>query len=150
MDEHIYKSHNKTLFLYHLVFPGKYRKKVFDKKIDKKLLEICIEISERYEIHFVEIGNDFDPIHLLVQFVPTMTVTNIVTVIKSITAKRIFKAFPKLKKEMWGSSLWTSGYYANTVGMYASKDTIREYIKNQGHNERNYKKIYQAQLKFDL
>jgi len=24
MDEHIYKSHNKTLLLYHLVFPAKY------------------------------------------------------------------------------------------------------------------------------
>lgn len=63
MDEHIYKSHNKRLLLYHLVFPAKYRKKVFDKKVDEKLREICIEISERYEIHFVEIGNDLDHIH---------------------------------------------------------------------------------------
>jgi len=36
-DEHIYKSHNKTLLLYHLVFPAKYRKKVFDDKIDQKM-----------------------------------------------------------------------------------------------------------------
>jgi len=34
MDEHIYKSHNKTLLLYHLVFPSKYRKKIFDDKIE--------------------------------------------------------------------------------------------------------------------
>ncbi|TWO34772.1 IS200/IS605 family transposase, partial [Seonamhaeicola sediminis] len=27
-DEHIYKSHNKTLLLYHLVFPLKYRKEL--------------------------------------------------------------------------------------------------------------------------
>ena len=150
MDEHIYKSHNKTLLLYHLVFPSKYKKKIFDDKIDEKLREVCVEISERYEIHFVEIGNDLDHIHLLVQSIPTITVANIVTVIKSITAKKIFKAFPKLKKEMWGSSLWSSGYYANTVGMYASKDTIREYIKNQGNNEKDYKQIHQAQLKFNL
>ena len=149
-DEHIYKSHNKTLLLYHLVFPAKYRKKIFDDKIDQKLRDVCIEITEKYEIIFVEIGNDLDHVHFLVQSVPTITVTKIVTVIKSITAREVFKEFPRLKKEMWGSSLWTSGYYANTVGLYASKDTIRNYIKNEGANEKNYTKIYQGQLKFDL
>lgn len=149
-DEHIYKSHNKTLLLYHLVFPAKYRKKIFDDKIDQKLRDVCIEITEKYEIIFVEIGNDLDHVHFLVQSVPTITVTKIVTVIKSITAREVFKEFPRLKKEMWGSSLWMSGYYANTVGLYASKDTIRNYIKNQGANEKNYTKIYQGQLKFDL
>lgn len=44
-SEHIYKSHNKTLFLYHLVFPAKYRKKVFDEIIDITLKEIYEEIS---------------------------------------------------------------------------------------------------------
>ena len=56
MSEHIYKSHNKTLLLYHLVFPLKYRKKVITEEIGEGLKEICIEISERYEINFVEIG----------------------------------------------------------------------------------------------
>ena len=136
--------------MYHLVFPAKYRKKVFDDTIDQKLRDVCIEISDKYEIIFVEIGNDLDHVHFLVQSVPTITVTKIVTVIKSITAREVFKEFPRLKKEMWGSSLWTSGYYANTVGLYASKDTIKNYIKNQGSHEKNYTKIYQGQLKFDL
>ncbi|MCD6433131.1 MAG: IS200/IS605 family transposase [Sulfurimonas sp.] len=150
MDEHIYKSHNKTLLLYHFVFPAKYRKKIFDDAVDEKLREVCIEISERYEINFVEIGNDIDHVHILVQSVPTITVSRVVTIIKSITAKEIFKEFPQLKKDMWGSSLWTSGYYANTVGMYAGKDTIVNYIKNQGGNEKDYVKIHQGQLQFDL
>ena len=150
MDEHIYKSHNKTLLLYHFVFPAKYRKKIFDETVDDKLRDVCIDISERYEINFVEIGNDVDHVHILVQSIPTITVSRIVTIIKSITAKEIFKEFPQLKKDMWGSSLWTSGYYANTVGMYASKDTIVNYIKNQGGNEKDYVKIHEGQLKFDL
>ena len=36
------------------------------------------------------------------------------------------------------------------VGLYASKDTIKKYIKNQGSDEKNYKKIFEGQLKFDL
>ena len=148
-DEHIYKSHNKSLLLYHLVFPAKYRKKVFTKEIERSLIEVCEDISKRYEIYFVEIGNDLDHIHFLVQSVPTMTVSEIVTIIKSITAKRIFKRHKEVKKVLWGGSLWTSGYYANTVGQYASKDTIVKYIQNQGKDQK-YKKLYQGHLNLDL
>ncbi len=56
MSEHVIKSHNKTLLLYHLVFPAKYRRKVFSLEVEESLKNICIGISERYEINFVEIG----------------------------------------------------------------------------------------------
>jgi len=86
----IYKSYNKTLLLYHIVFPAKYRKKIFDDAADKTLKDVCLDISERFEIHFMEIDNDVDHVHFLVQSVPTLTVTRIVTIIKSITAGEIF------------------------------------------------------------
>ena len=56
MSEHIKKRHNKTLLLYHIVCPMKYRKSVITKDIGESLKEICLQISKRYEIHFVEIG----------------------------------------------------------------------------------------------
>jgi len=30
----------------------------FDEEVDKILKDVCLGISERYEIHFLEIGND--------------------------------------------------------------------------------------------
>jgi putative transposase len=54
-DEHIYKRHNKTLHLHHLVFPLKYRKKCLDEKSGETLKVICIAISERYEIQILEV-----------------------------------------------------------------------------------------------
>ena len=54
-DEHIYKRHNKTLLLYHIVLPIKYRGKVITDAIGSSLKDICIEISERYDIIFLEI-----------------------------------------------------------------------------------------------
>jgi REP element-mobilizing transposase RayT len=146
-SEHIYKSHNKTLLLYHLVFPAKYRKKVFDEIVDITLKEICEEISCRYEINFIEIGNDEDHVHFLVQSVPILSLTKIVTIIKSITAREIFKRHPEIKKELWGGSLWTSGFYENTVGQYANEEIIRKYVKNQG---KAYNKIYQGQLNMNM
>ena len=149
MEKHIYKSHNKTLLLYHLVFPAKYRRKVFDESVDKTLKSICLEISDRYEIHFIEIGNDLDHVHFLVQSVPMLSITKIVTIIKSITAREIFSKHPEVKKILWGGSLWSSGYYANTVGQFSNSEVIKQYIKNQGKDS-EYKKLHQGQLSFEL
>jgi REP element-mobilizing transposase RayT len=148
-DEHVYKSHNKSLLLYHLVFPAKYRKKVFTTEVEHTLVEVCEDISKRYEINFVEIGNDLDHIHFLVQSVPMMRVSEIVMIVKSITAKKIFKKHKEVKKVLWGGSLWTSGYYVNTVGQYASKDAIVKYIQNQGKSQK-YQKLHQGQLSLEL
>ncbi len=87
MSEHIYKSHNKTLLLYHFVFPAKYRRKVFTDEVETLLRNICVGIGECYEMNFVEIGMEEDHVHFLVQGIPTMSVTKMVTTIKSITAK---------------------------------------------------------------
>jgi putative transposase len=144
MSEHILKRHNKTLILYHIVCPAKYRQKVFTEEVESSLQDICIEIGERYEMHFVEIGTDEDHVHFLVQSVPVMSPSRIVQIIKSITAKTIFKRHPEVKKLLWGGRFWTSGYYLNTVGQYGNETIIKEYVKGQG---RTYKQIYHKQLR---
>ena len=143
MSDHVYKEHNKTLLLYHVVFPAKYRQKIFTAEVESTLKEVCIGISERYEIRFLEIGSDADHVHFLVQSVPTLTMREIVTTIKSITARKIFKAHPEVKKFLWGGNFWTSGYYANTVGSHGTEEVIQQYVQKQG---KAYKKIYGQQL----
>jgi REP element-mobilizing transposase RayT len=147
MSDHIFKSHNKTVLLYHLVFPAKYRRKVFTREVEETLIKTCVKISERHEINFIEIGNDEDHVHVLIQGIPKMPVSRIVQIIKSITARELFSQHKEIKKMLWGGNLWTSGFYANTVGQYASEETIKNYVKNQG---KEYNKVHAGQLKFDL
>ena len=144
MSEHILKRHNKTLILYHIVCPAKYRQKVFTERVELSLQNICIEIGKRYEIHFVEIGSDKDHVHFLVQSVPVMSPSRVVQIIKSITAKEIFKHHPEVKKLLWGGKFWTSGFYLNTVGQYGNETIIKKYVKDHG---KTYKQIYRRQLK---
>lgn len=132
MSEYIHKSHNVTVLLYHLVFPAKYRRVVFDKGVDKVLKEICIKIEERYQIKFLEIGTDKDHVDFLVQSVPTYSVTKIVTMIKSLTAREIFRLCPQVKKQLWGGEFWSDGYFASTVGKHGDEKTIARYVQNQG------------------
>jgi len=132
------------LLLYHFVCPVKYRQKVFTKSVEKTLKQVCEEIGKRYEIYTIEIGSDEDHVHFLLQSVPTYSPTKILRTVKSITAKKIFKTHPEVKKLLWGGKFWTSGYYVNTVGQYTNFDAIQKYVQNQG---KKYKQIYRGQLK---
>ena len=134
MGEYIHKRHNVTVLLYHLVFPAKYRRAVFDEQVDAVLREVCLEIEKRYEIKFVEIGVDKDHVHFLVQSVPTYSVTKLVTMIKSLTAREVFKHCPQVKQQLWGGEFWSDGYFASTVGKHGDESMIANYVKNQGND----------------
>lgn len=125
--------------MYHLVFPAKYRRVVFDEQVDNILKEVCLEIEKRYEVKFIEIGTDKDHVHFLVQAEPTYSVTQIVTKIKSITAREIFKRMPAVKKILWGGEFWTDGYFANTVSRNGNEQVIEKYIRDQG---KTYKQLH--------
>ena len=113
MSEFIHKSHNVTVLLYHLVFPAKYRRVVFDKGVDRALTEVCLEIEKRYEVKFLEIGTDEDHVHFLVQSVPTYSVSKLVRQVKSLTARHIFSRCPHVKKQLWGGEFWSDGFFAS-------------------------------------
>ena len=133
MSEYLHKSHNVTALIYHLVFPAKYRRAVFDSHVDEVLKEVCLEVERRFQVKFLEIGTDKDHVHFLVQSVPTYSVTRIVTLIKSLTAREIFKRCPQVKKKLWGGEFWTDGYFASTVGKHGDEHMIGKYVKNQGN-----------------
>ena len=143
MSEHITKRHNKTLLLYHVVCPAKYRRDVFSEEVEKTIKEVCEEMGKWYEIRFLEIGADEDHVHFLVQSVPRMSPERLVQIVKSKTAREIFRRHPEVKEKLWGGAFWTSGYYMNTVGQYGNEKIIKEYIKKQGGK---YREIYQGQL----
>lgn len=94
MSEYIHKGHKVSVLMYHLVFPAKYRKALFDEDVDEELKSVCLEIEARYELKFLEIGADKDHLHSLVQSVPTYGVKKIVHMIKSLTAREIFVRCP--------------------------------------------------------
>ena len=140
MADHIYKRYNKTLLIYHIVCPVKYRRNVFTEETEQTLKRICLELGIRYDIEFLEIGIDGDHVHFLVQLVPNKCISDTVKLIKSITAKHMFRHHPEVKRFLWGGNFWTMGYYANTVGQYGNLAMISNYVKKQGSPD--YKQIH--------
>ena len=146
MSEFIHKSHNVSVLLYHFVCPAKYRRVIFNEAIEQTLKKICLEISKRYEIEFIEIGTDKDHVHFLIQSIPMNSPSKIIQVVKSITAKEIFRLHPEVKQQLWGGEFWTKGYYVNTVGRHGDENTIQAYVKSQGKID-EYEKLHSQQLR---
>ena len=145
MSTYIHKRHNVSNLLYHIVCPTKYRRAVISAEVDTVLSSVCLEISARYELEFLEIGTDLDHVHFLVQSVPTYSPTKIVRLVKSITARHVFALVPSVKTWLWGGTFWSSGYFINSVSRHGSEDVIRNYVKNQGKID-EYNRLYISQL----
>jgi REP element-mobilizing transposase RayT len=142
---YLHKAHNVSVLIYHIVCPAKYRRAVLTEPVDLLLRSLCLEIAKRYEVHFLEIGTDKDHVHFLIQSVPTYQPQRIVQIIKSITAREIFKQYPQVKKELWGGEFWTKGYSINTVGRFNSENAVQQYVKSQGKTE-EYQVLHSEQL----
>lgn len=137
MSQYIHKSHNVSVLLYHYVCPAKYRRVIFDDTVDKIIIQTCEE-------NVVEIGTDGDHIHFLIQSVSMLAPTTIVRIIKSITAREIYRLYPQIKKKLWGGNIWRAGYFVSTVGKSGNEEQIKKYVRNQG---KEYTKIHRGQLK---
>jgi REP element-mobilizing transposase RayT len=146
MSHVIRKSHNVSILIYHFVCPAKYRRAVIDGTVEQVLKDVCLDIANRYQVEFLEIGTDKDHVHFLVQSVPTYSPTKIIAMIKSLIAREVFARVPAVKKQLWGGEFWTDGYYVGTVGQHATEEVIRQYVRNQGQ-EKDYQQLHVQQLK---
>ncbi len=136
MTELKHACHSVYKIRYHMVFCIKYRKKIlFDKDRVEFFKEICSEIGERYWFEFDAIGTDGDHVHIFVGAAPRYSPSKIMQIIKSITAKNIFKKYPDIKKQLWGGHFWSDGGYVGTVGDGVTADIIKRYVETQGTKE---------------
>jgi putative transposase len=134
-----------------MVAAVKYRKVLLNSTVENCIKETLKEISERYEIVIDEVGFDKNHIHIFCGAPPRMAPLRVISIIKSITARQIFKKFPKLKREeLWGGEFWSDGKYIGTVGEATSKKTIRNYIRNQSLDKEEIENRMKQLKLFDL
>ena len=129
---------------YHLVWPTKYRRKIFNEGMKAYLLEVLKELPRhRPDLIIKEVNTDQDHIHLLVSIPPTESVGSVVRLLKANTSKALNAKFPSLRQTYWGTrSIWSAGYFVSTVGV--NEELIRRYIQNQGKEDAG-----QASLRLD-
>ena len=118
---------------YHIVIPAGYHRFAITETVEQSLRQICEGIEIRWDwIRFLEVGCDGDHVHYLVQSTPNHSPDEIVKVIKSVTARRIFAEHPEVKKILWGGEFWSDGYSVESVGLFSCHNVISEYLKEHG------------------
>jgi len=53
----------------------------------------------------------------------------VVTRLKSLRARTIFREFPRIKRRLWGGELWEDGSFVRTVGDKMTAEIIRRDIQ---------------------
>jgi len=131
MSEYNTSAHSKFLVQYHIIWCPKFRFSVLKGNVadDLKGIIKCIAKKYMYDIKALEVMPDH--IHLFISTKPTVAPTDVVRMMKSISAIKLFRKYPELKKFYSRSgSLWSSGYFISSVGN-VSENTIRKYIEDQ-------------------
>lgn len=123
-------SHNVYDTQYHLVWAPKYRKKILVGVVGERMRELLLEIAPAYEIEIEELEVSVDHMHIFCSFPPKLSITQVVTRLKSLSARAIFAEYPQVKRQLWGCEFWEDGYFARTVGDKITAQIIKRYIQN--------------------
>lgn len=120
---------------YHMVWGVKYHKHLLNKSIKKFLLETIKQICQAYDYDFYCLGLAPNHVHFFVGAPPKIAPAVVAQVVKSITAKAVFKQFPQVKKQLWGGEFWKDGYYVGSVGEFQTEAIIKQYLEKQDGEE---------------
>jgi putative transposase len=93
--------------------------------------EIFQQIADEYEFGIDTTEVMEDHAHIFVEAPPRYSPAQIVHIMKSISAREVFKKYPKLRRQLWAHELRNDGYFARSVGDKVTADIIRNYIEYQ-------------------
>jgi len=113
------------------VWVPKYRARILGGEVSRYLKEVFLRIAEEYGFHIMTAEIMEDHVHILVEVPPTYSPSEVVQTMKSISARELFKKFPKVKKMMWSGKIWNEGYFVRSIGDKVTADVIKKYIQYQ-------------------
>ncbi len=132
----IFDNNNHSVFLlhYHLFMCVKYRNKVIDDTISKRLREVFERIAPDYNITVEEWNHDLDHVHILFRGHPNTEISKFINAYKSASSRLIKKEFPEIRKSLWKEMFWSQSFCLLTTGG-VTIDIIKQYIKSQGKKD---------------
>ena len=122
-------SHSVYDCQYHVVWVTKYRKRALREEHERDECEKVLRRSAlEYGMEIMEIDVDVDHVHLHIQIPPQTSVGKAVDILKSISARWMFKRFQYLRKILWAGELWGASYFVRSIGDGVTADAVRKYI----------------------
>ena len=117
---------------YHLVLVTKYRRKVINQPILKRLEEhFRYLLDDRWDSKLMEFNGEPDHVHLLIALNLKVDLSKLVNNLKTVTSRIIRKEFSDhVNKFYWKPVFWSRSYCIITCGG-APLTVLKQYIENQ-------------------
>ena len=133
MNTQYHKSFRSVYLLTaHLVFVTKYRRKVLKLEHLQRLQAIFTSICSTRGCILVEFNGESDHVHLIVDYPPQISISNLVANLKATSSKLMWLEFDSyLKKTYWEKKvLWSGSYFAASCGG-VTIEKLKQYIQSQ-------------------
>ncbi|WQZ07315.1 IS200/IS605 family transposase [Helicobacter pylori] len=88
----------------HLILVCKYRKKLLQGDLNNFIKSVIDEIATQSNFIIIAMESDIDHLHLMVQYIPRMSISSIIFRIKQITTYKVWRDkrfIPLLQKHFW-------------------------------------------------
>ena len=114
---------------YHVVWSTKYRFKVLQGDIQKRVREIIRRICSENGVDIISGVVSSDHVHIFISLPPKLSMSNFMQKVKGRSSLLIQREFPVLKKRYWGRHFWGRGYFSTTNGAI-TEDVVLQYLEN--------------------
>jgi putative transposase len=114
---------------YHVVWSTKYRFKVLQGDIQKRVREIIRRICSENGVDIISGVVSSDHVHIFISLPPKLSMSNFMQRVKGRSSLLIQREFPVLKKQYWGRHFWGRGYFSTTNGAI-TEEVVLQYLEN--------------------
>ena len=127
------RNNNHSVFAihFHLILVVKYRKKVINDEISKRLQDIFLYIQDNYNIALEEWNHDIDHVHILFRSEPNTNISKFINAYKSASSRLIKKEYPSIRASLYKDAFWSQSFCLISTGG-VNIETIKKYIESQG------------------
>lgn len=117
---------------YHLQLTPKYRRTIFENQEARNLIEALMrQKAYKLGVHIEAIEFGPDHIHMFLMGCRKYDVPTLVQYFKGFSSRYIRSKRPDLVRSyLWGDSLWSDGYFYESIGRVTS-ETVKFYIERQ-------------------
>ncbi len=129
MSSNRHGSHTVTRLTVHVVWVTKYRYHVLKGDVQKRCRTLLTQICDVEDIRILKGVISKDHVHMLLEYPPSKSVSDIVKRLKRRTSRILQQEFPDLHKRYWGKHFWAIGYGAWSSGNITD-EMVAEYLEH--------------------
>ena len=136
MSTNRHSSHSVTRLTVHVVWVTKYRYHVLKGDIQKRCRSLLVQICDAEDVRILKGVISKDHVHMLLEYPPSLAVSDLVKRLKGRTSRLLQQEFPDLRKRYWGKHLWAIGYGAWSSGNITD-ELVADYLEHHRNPSNN-------------